>query len=137
MIVEYSLNGSTWTDMSGVLASVTPGGGEREIGTIFTADGDTPIVKPGKRNEFELTVRIVYTEGVSEPAKVLRDAWRNATPIYFRYAPKGDTVGNYQFTTTQGYVRSPSLPEGEVQDGTPVAVEFTLVVPDFTEAAIT
>ncbi|MFZ6029950.1 MAG: hypothetical protein ACOYYS_19730 [Chloroflexota bacterium] len=135
--IEISIDqGSIWTDISGHANSIEPGGGERETGEFFTADGDTPIIGAGKRAASELKVKIVYTEGAAEPAKILRDAYKNSTPTRIRYAPKGMASGNYLYTSTDGIVKEPVLPGGEVQSGDPVPIEFTLVVSDVNDSVV-
>ncbi len=135
--IGISINqGSTWTDISGHSNSIEPGDGERETGEFFTADGDVPIMGAGKRASSTLKVKIVYTEGASEPTKILRDAFKNTTLVRLRYSPKGMTTGNYLYTSTDGYVKTPILPGGEVQTGDPTPIEFTLAVADVNDSVV-
>lgn len=134
--IAISTNGTAFTDISGFSNSVEVGGGDREIGTFFTADGDTPILGAGKRGELEVTLKAVYTEGASDPFMVALSAYEGATDLYARWAPKGNATGNLQYTTSKGIVVSPVYPQGEVQSGDPVAIEIMLKCASITKATI-
>ena len=73
-LIEYTIDGgTTYTDISGFGKVVTVEGGERNRGEYFTADGDTPILKAGKRTKQTVTVDAVYTVTLTDPYKVIRD----------------------------------------------------------------
>ncbi len=134
--ISISTNGSTWTDVSGFANSIGIGGGERNIGEFFTAEGDTPLIGAGKRSALEVTSRIVYTEGAAEPYEVIRQAYEAGTVLYVRFSPKGGDATEFMFTSDAGYVRNPVYPQGEVQSGEPIAFEFTIVTPKITKSVI-
>lgn len=124
--IEFSSNGSSWTDASGFSNKVEVGGGERAFGEFFTALGDTPILTIGKRSTFEITMNAVYTEGGAEPSEMVRAAYENASAFYVRWSPKGGTTGNFVFTSGVGYVLSPTYPGGDASTPDVVVIEFTL-----------
>lgn len=134
--IEISNNGSTWTDISGFANSIGIGGGERNVGEFHTADGDTPVLGAGKRSSLELTVRILYTEGVSDPFATVLSAYENATPLYVRYSPLGGQATENMFTSSAGIVKTHPYPQGEVQAGDPTAIEFTVQVASITKSVV-
>src|SRR5512138_502700 len=89
--VEISTNGSSWTDISGHSAKVTPSGGDRQTGQAYTFDGEDPIVKVGKKNPREMRVDIIYTEETNDAFEVARAQFEAAGggAMYVRYSPDG------------------------------------------------
>jgi hypothetical protein len=134
--IEYSLNGTAWTDMSGFANKIEVGGGEREIGEFFTADGDTPFLGAGKRGHIELGCMIAHTEGAGDPSEVIRAAQEAASQFWMRWSPKGGTSGQFMYTTGPGFIKEPIYPKGEVQSGDPIGIEFTLHAPSITKSVI-
>lgn len=131
----YSTNGSSWTEFSGFASQVSIGGGDRQSGSKFTFDGDTAIITRGKREPIEVTVSVVYTEGASDIFEIVRAAYENGTDLYVRWLPKGNTTGNFQFSTSAGIAKSVPYPVGEAGSGDPAGIEFTVMVASVTKAA--
>lgn len=135
--VEFSTNGSSWTDVSGVANKIEVGGGDREIGQAFTGSADIAILATGKRAPLELKATIVYTENGGEAwESLVRPAYENGTALYFRWSPKGGSSTNFQFASAAGYVKSPIYPAGEYGPGDPIMAEVTLVTPSVTKSAV-
>lgn len=132
--VETSLNGSSWTDISGFAASVMVDGGERMIGKEFTFDGDTPLMTGGKRDLLEVTVKSVYTEGASDPIEVFRAAYEACSAMYLRWSPKNGQAGEFQYTTGAGIVKTSTYPSGEAESPDPVTLEVTVAVPSIAKS---
>lgn len=134
--IEFSTDGSTWQDYSGFANSVEVSGGDRNSGEVFTAEGDTPIIGAGKRTPIEVKVKVVYTEGTSDPFEDLRAQYETAGggDVYLRFTPRGATVGNFTFTTGKGILTGFSYPAGPVEPGDPITLEFTLKVPSITKS---
>lgn len=135
--LEGSTNGSTWADISGFAASIETDGGDRQTGEDYTFDGDTAIITKGKREPIDLTAKVVYTEGASDPFEAVRAAYEAGTPYYLRWSPKGGGLSTFQYTTPAGVVTSFPYPGGEAGSADPVMIEFTLKVPYVTKAAVT
>lgn len=139
--VEYNTTGTTWTGMSGFLAAVAVSGGSRNFGEAYTADGDTPIVKAGKRTPVEVTVRYIYTEGASDPFEILRAQYETAGGglCNIRYSV-GGTSGDFLFTTDTGLgatiLTDFGYPQGEVETGEPIPCEFVVVTQDLTKGTV-
>ena len=135
-VVEFSTNGSSWTDCSGFANIVSPGGGERETGSAPTFDGDTKVLTRGKRDIHKVKFAALYTEGASEVATVARTAWRAGTDFYLRWSAKAATTGNTRYTTTAGVVVDGVLPEIDTTKADPIALEINIECADITDAAI-
>jgi len=132
--VQYS-TGTAWVTFSGSMSSVEVGGGERNVGEAYTADGDIPLLGGGKRGPLEVTVNYVYAEGstgATGMAEICRGVYETAGGGTFnvRWAPKGSDTGNFLYTTntaTDGtHLVFPGYPVGEVEPGDPIANELSL-----------
>ena len=136
-VVEISSDGSTWTNISGVAQTVSPGDGSRMTGTAHTFDGDGPIIVAGKLETQESNLRIVYTEdGVGY--NVLLGYFNAAeSTAYLRVAPRGTTTGYYRHTSGKGVITSfPQFPELDAGSGDVNTVEMTVMHGGWTKAAI-
>ena len=134
--VGISTDGSSWTDISGFAAMVDLSGGDRNTGVVYTADGDTAIIKGGKRTPVTVTASVVYTETASEPYDTVNDAYEAGTALYLRWSPGGGDSGDLGYTTSAGIVKSPVYPTGEVETGDPIMVDIVIEVASITEAAV-
>jgi len=138
LYVALSTTGTTFVDISGHANSVTPAGGERNVGEVFTGDGDTPVVTLGKRGKMELTLRALYTEAITGPYALMKTAYEAGSALYVRWAPKGNTTGNNMFTTAAAYVTSPPYQGVEdVGDGEALMVEANFSTASVTQATVT
>jgi len=121
--VHVSADGITWTDVSGHGASVAVGGGSRAVGEEHTFDGDTPIIKAGKRAATEVTVRYVYTEEAADPFEVVRAQYETSGGVlYVQYSPKD----GFWYKTGAGILSDFGYPAGEAGDGAVVMCEFVV-----------
>lgn len=136
MYVEFSTDGSAWTNVSGDAAEVEPDGGERKTGGFFTFDGDTEGLTRGKREKMTVKINILYNETVSSAWRLAEAAYENNTALYARWAPKGNTSGNRRFTTSAGVVKNPPYAGGEAESADPIMTEVELEVASVTPAAI-
>jgi hypothetical protein len=134
--VEMSVNGSSWTDISGFANSVAVDGGERATSDFFTNDGDTPILTSGKRASLGVTCRVVYTEGGSEVTEIVRVAYEGNSPFYLRWSPKGGGSTTFMFTTSAGVIQRPVYPVGSADSADLVAVEIALKVVTIAKSVV-
>ncbi len=134
--IEISPNGTTWTDISGFANALEIGGGERQVGEMFTFDGDTAIIRGGKRNPLEITVKAVYTEGTNDPYETVRAAYEAGSNLYVRWSPKGGQNGEFQFASDAGIVTDAPYPGGEAESGDVVLFEFTIKTPKVTKSVV-
>lgn len=130
--VFVSADGVTWTDAGGFAASVAVAGGDRATGEQATYDGDTPIVKAGKRASVDLTCRYVYTEEVADPFEIVRAQYETEKgPLYVQYSPKD----GFWYKTGLGIITSFLYPGGEAESGDVVMGEFVVKCAAMTKAA--
>lgn len=134
--IEMSPDNAVWTNVSGFANSVSIEGGERMVGEFFTFEGDTPILTPGKRGSFDLTTKVVYTEGVSDPYEVFRAAYEAGTDLYIRWSPKGGAVGQFMFTTDKCIIITPAYPSGAADSPDAIAFEFKLKCLAITKSVV-
>jgi len=126
-----SSDNATWTDLGGFGASVATTGGDRATGEQNTFDGDTPIVKPGKRASLDVTCRYVYTEEVSDPFEVLRAIYETAGgQCYFQYSPKD----GFWYKTGAGILRQFEYPGGDVASGEVIMGQFVVKCASLSKA---
>lgn len=124
--IEASVNGSSWTDISGFANEITVEGGERQTGEENTFDGETPILLAGKRGSYTIKAKIVYTEGASDPQEVARAAYEAASAYYLRWSPKGQSTGTFLYTSSVGVLTSHTYPGGNAKSGEIVLMDLTL-----------
>lgn len=134
--VEYSLNASTWVDISGTANSVTVSGGNRKAGDVYTASGDTAVVTYGKREACEITFRGVYTEAAATPNffEDVAVVYMSGAGVALRWSPTAYTATNQKrFTTAStagvaalGIITSWNFPNVDFASGDPITVEFTV-----------
>lgn len=137
--VAVSTDGSNFTDISGYANYVEPDPQARTSGETYTFDGDTGIVTFGKREPVEIMVRIVYSEGASSPYDTLKTQHETAGGgrLQVRWAPKGNTAGNQQFTSgTDSKISEFPYPAPDATSGDPVLLEFKVKTASITVADI-
>ena len=134
--IETSPNDSDWTDVSGFSSTVALDGGERATGMKFTFDGDTAILRRGKRNPLTVTVNLAYTEGGSDPVEVIRAIYEAGSDFYVRWSPKGGDSTEFLYTTGVGTVKQPVYPFGDAESPDPVMVDLVLETPVVTKSAV-
>jgi hypothetical protein len=134
--IEIGTDGASWTDISGFSNTLTPGGGARNVGEFYTCEGDTAIIKAGKRGPLDYTVKVLYTEGTGDPFETVRGVYEAGTAFYLQWSPGGGDVGDFQFTTAEGVVTNAPYPGGDPAPGDPIAFEFTVRVPSVTKAVV-
>lgn len=135
--IEVSIDaGSNWTDISGQTNSLVPEGGDREIGTFFDAQNDTPTLGAGKRSPLDISVRVKYGETAGQGYDILESAYENKTEILVRWSPKGGQSGERLYTSDSGFVRTHKYPGQEVESGDPIRAEDVITVSKVTKSTI-
>lgn len=136
--LEISTDGGTsYTDISGSVTSVTPGGGELASGETYTGEGDQAIVTFGKRGPLTLNVVAVYSEAGGEAYQKARAAVEAAErDVRLRWSPNGGAVGDEQFTTPNGAIISPMLPTVDASSAGPLTIAFQWKGPGNVAAAV-
>jgi len=134
--VETSPDDSVWTDISGFASTVMLDGGERMTATKGTFDGDILILRSAKRATVTVTVNLVYTEGASAPAAVIRAIYEAGSDFYVRWSPKGGDSSEFLYTTDAGVVKSPLYPGGDSESADIVMTDLVLETPEVTKSAV-
>lgn len=127
LYVAYSTNGSSYTEISGVANAIDVPPQTRMNGTAYTFEGDTGLITFGKREPLPITVRLVYSEANAayEALATLHETTGGGT-VYIRWAPKGNTGGNDQFTTPATKISSFPYPSADSSSGDPIMIEFVV-----------
>jgi hypothetical protein len=133
MKVEYSLNGSSYTDIGGFASAVEPDGGDRKVGEGYTFVGDTPLLVKGKRESMSLKVKAVYTEGAGDIQEIVRAAYEGASDFWLRWSPQGGTTGQFQYTA-KGIITSAPYPTGDAESEDPIFLEFEVKATSVTKS---
>lgn len=139
--VDLSANNSDWTECDGHGASVAVDGGTRNAPEQHTFDGDTPIVKGGKRAALDVEVRFVYTETSAEPFEVARAIYETeGAAAYVRYSPLGDDTSGgtvYRYASAEGVMTDFVYPQGNAEGDEIILGGFTVKVPYLTKSELT
>lgn len=134
--VELSTNGTVWTDASGHSNEVAWDGAEKQTESTFTFDGKGPIITQGKQDAASLTIKVVYTEGASDPAQLAQSAYDNDTPLYARWSPRNGAQGVKRYVSSAGIVKKPPYPAGASNAAGAVLVDIVLECTGITQETV-
>lgn len=143
--IEYSTNGSTWTEICSEATSINPGDPEHAVGEQHVACSEVPILTPSnKLAAREIEVNAVYTETSAEAWDGVYTAFMTAgRALYLRWSPAGGANGDLQFTTSAdgstagpGILTSCTIPEQDASSEDPALFSFTLKCAAVIKAAI-
>ena len=136
--IEISTNNSDWTDVSGYGFQISPSGGARMTGEIYTHDGETGIPTAGKMEPYEFECTGVYTEDGSSPYTTVWDQYTTAGggDLYVRYSPKAGATGDELFTTDVCVITSCLPPATDPGSGDPKTFSFTVRTASVTKSTI-
>ena len=132
--IEYSTDsGTTWTDVSGDMTKVEPGGGERGKGEVYTLNADSPEVIAGPRASVEIGVSAIYKDGASDVAMVIWDLYENKTAAIWKLTPDTGSTNTLYWESDTGYVTAATPPSKEGGSSDPLLMEFTITVGKLTK----
>lgn len=135
-LVEFSTNGSSWTDISGSISSVDPGEQAKDAGEEYTLTGDYAVLGEGKFKPIDVTAKGVWTPTSGEAWAVVVAAWAAKGKVYLRWSPQGGASGTKRYTTDAGYMTSLMWPKTDANDAKPIPCGFKLKTPKITESTI-
>lgn len=144
-ILEISINGVDWMEVSGESTKVSYSGGDQQTGSTNTAGGSAPIVvHSNKTAAITAQCDIVYSEAGWEAFGIVWATWLSPEKsLYMRYSPVG-LVGSKRFYTADDaddLFRAPLVsclpPEGDSTTGDPMMAMFSLLTPKMAEEIIT
>jgi hypothetical protein len=136
--IEFSSNsGGAFTEISGSVNAVDPGELVRQVGQVFTAEGDKALIAAGKQDPLEISVNIVYTETASEAFDLIETViLAGEEDGQLRWSPAGGASGDDQFTTDDGIVRNLQLPGFDAGVADPLVLSFTFITPGYTKSTV-
>lgn len=142
--VEVSTDGSSWTDVSGSVATVTVDGGDVAVAVQHTAEGDEAlVVSGGKQEPRTITCKAVYTENATEAfVKVWTQYISTDKRIYMRWSPAGGQTGEFRYAAAVGGVAakvpvvSCSLPELDAGGEDVALFEFSVMAPGILKETV-
>jgi hypothetical protein len=124
-LIEYSEDGETWTEISQVLASVDPSGGDRRTGEVSVFGADSDVIGTGARQPVEITFRLIFENSATGTWQVIQDAYEDNSDIYFRWFPGGGNEGDVGMQSNAGrIVRPPHPAQGDASNAAPLSCEF-------------
>lgn len=144
-LVEVSTDGSSWTDISGSSAQVTPSGGDQLTGSQHVAAGSAAVVVGANKTEpAEAEVKILYTETTGEAFRVVKARYDGATKtIYFRYTPSGTGTGNKRYLAADNAnsafacpIVNCMPPDLDAGSGDPAMASFHIIFPKWYEETL-
>lgn len=137
-VVEVSVNGTAWTNISGSTNKVEVEPQVVDSGMAATLEGQFKIVRSGKKNPVEATITILYTETTGEGMAIVQGQ-RNVpgNPLWFRYTPGGyngetrykaaDSNGN----TAPARIIEYPIPSADAESAGPTLVTFKIQATQF------
>lgn len=135
--LEFSADGSSWTDISGSSNSLESPEQSGAAGEAYTFTGNTAVVTAGKTEPVEITAKILFTPTAGEAFAVVRAQWQTAGRAgYLRWSPQGGTTGNKQYTTSAGVLTGFTWPGGAADDAKPIPCGFKLKAPSIVESTV-
>lgn len=135
--IEISTNDSDWNDISGYGFTVTPGGGARSTGVMYTLDGTYGIPTSGKAEPVEWGFSGIYTEDTGGPYDIVYTQFVANGDLHVKYSPKAGAAGDWQFKTGVGDVLHCLPPALDPASGDPTPMDFAVRAASITKAAIT
>ncbi len=136
--VEFSVNGSSWTDISGSANAVDPGEQTGQSGEAYTFTGqDAAAITAGKSEPIEIDVKIVYTETAGEAFEVVRAQFQVLGRAgYLRWSPKGGSSTQFMYTTGAGVLTGLKWPPADAEDAKPIMAGFKIKVAAITKSVL-
>lgn len=143
--VEVSLNGSSWTDISGHATGVNTSGGEQLTGEQMTAENQYPVVvATNKVGATTVEVNVLYTESSSEAFQIVWARYEgSAKTIYVRWSPKGGASADERYVCANNAgsaVLVPIVaclpPQVDAGSGDPAMAMFRVIAPRILQEVV-
>ncbi len=119
--IGYSEDGSTnWSSLGAYAGNIKVSGGDLKTGEFYSFEDAYPEIVAGQFEVTNVQVRLLYTEGTTEPYAKLRAHHDDRSDVYLRwsYGP-----GTTHYWRTKGPVVSCPLPDSDAASADPLAVE--------------
>ena len=134
--VALSTNGTTFTDKSSGIKSISPGGGDLGYAGNHHYGSRTPKKTVGPENLRTLEIETYVDETADSAHDMLKDARNNVTDIYVRTIILGNEEGNEMVTTSACTVVSNPRSGHQAGSNDAITHTWTLVYETDTEAAV-
>lgn len=143
--IEVSVNGSSWTNISGMAADVKTSGGEQLTGEQQTAENQAPVVvASNKTAAVKVDVNILYTETAGEAFQVVWSRYESSTKtIWLRWSPKGGATGDERYVASNNAgtaVACPIVtclpPDVDANSGDPAMAMFSILAPRLVQEVV-
>jgi hypothetical protein len=132
--VQVSTDGTNWTDLSDTASvEIVTGTGSRKT-THLKPYGLVNLIIPGPLTYMKIIVTYSYADATKDDT--IRAAYEAGSAFYVRYAPRGNTTGNFLYTSAAGIITSLPIPEGQRHSGAIVLNRFAFETPRFTKTVI-
>ena len=135
--LEISTNDSDWNNISGYGFTMTPSGGGRATGVMYTLDGNYGIPTSGKAEPIQWAFEGLYTEDTDSPYTIVYTQFSDNGDLYVRYSPKAGATGDYRYKTEVCDVLSCLPPGLDPASGDPTPFAFEVRAANYSRAAIT
>lgn len=123
--IEFSTDGTTYSNLSGAASTLSITGGARATAETFTFEGDNAITTTGKAGAVDIALTFVYTEGASDAFELVRAADEAGSAAYIRWSPKGGQTGEFVFTAGPGRISNFVWPTGDAANASALMGGFT------------
>lgn len=135
--IDYQIEGdASPTPISGFSTAVEVSGYESQVGEAYTGDADTAILAQGKTTPADVLVRVVYTDGATDPFTALWDAKEAKEKVKFIWYPKGNSAGNPKIETEYGFLTKVTPPVGEFSSPDILLCEASLKTAKLTPGTV-
>jgi len=126
MEIFWSDGGTTWTDISGSMNSVTPAEQTRMTGQVYAFGDELPCVGYGSREPLDIDFEIIYTETATDAYQTLYPYFTAGSELFIRWIPAGSGSGSS--FTAQGKLTRWVFPGGDADNADPAIVGFSMHV---------
>ncbi len=143
--IEVSVNGSSWTNISGMAADVKTSGGEQLTGEQQTAENQAPVVvASNKTAAVKVDVNVLYTETAGEAFQTVWARYESTTKtIFLRWSPKGGNTGDERYVASNNAgtaVACPIVtclpPDVDANSGDPAMAMFSILAPRLVQEVV-
>lgn len=134
--IEFSTDGSSWTDISGEANKLEGTEQTRQADHDYTFAGDYGIITGGKFDPLDIKVTALHTPTSGQIWKVINAAFTAKSAAYVRWSPQGGASGTLRYTSDVGVVTGCMWPNMDASSPKPNPASFTIRVPKVTETTV-
>jgi len=135
--VDQTPSSSSFVQIESWATDIQVAGGDTPVSNFNTFD--VPIVYTGEQNPYTVTVTCVYSEAAATDVfpEIYDDYVAAPGLAYdFRWTPKGNTTGNFRFTTSGGKLVNVMHPSWTATGATPSTFQFVIACSAITRDTV-